>query len=133
METIDRGRTVAVAAGEEIGTVVEDLARELGGSDGGTDGGTDGRPTRLRFLARSGWLEHALVGFDDLSACCYRQVTGEDLEIVSLDGEVRSPRDAAMRASAVLRDRDGLHLSGRLLGARAGREGLELLVLGDPE
>lgn len=121
MQITERSRTVSVPPGHEIQPVVEAVACEQADATGGA---------RLRFQARTGRLARALVGFDDLRACCYRQVSGEDVAVVSLDGEVDcSPGGARTRASAVLEGRDGLHLSGRLLEASAGAEGLELLLL----
>lgn len=106
---------LSLSPGETIAPALERTARARGSN-------------HLRFRTTSGFLDRAVLGFEDLPACTYRSIELAHALVVCLDGAIDiSPAGARATIAAVVEDESGRHLSGRLLEGQAGGS-LELVV-----
>lgn len=106
---------LSLSPGEMIAPALERVARARGSN-------------HLRFRTTSGFLDRAVLGFEDLPACTYRNIELAHALVVCLHGAIDvSPTGTRATIAAVVEDERGRHLSGRLLEGQAGGS-LELLV-----
>lgn len=107
MTTSGRAR-LSLSPGEAIAPALERTARARGSE-------------RIRFRTTSGFLDRAVVGFEDLQARTYRHLETSWAAVICLDGEIDiSNLEPAARIAVVVEDERGRRLCGRLLDGRVG-------------